>query len=258
MVAMQESEKSKEDDTSSPDQGTSTSTASSDDHQNTPDDAEASSVRQNEDSSTKDASNLKKMLNAAENGNMDDILNSAKLHFYFLNTIVQVVVGRRTWTSEITKTTNNLPYHKVVHPSDEAFAFLVLDNNVKRYRDMIRRPGLKSNEYTSPKYTRLSEKGKKLENKGWNDEGKQKFMEYTNAVRSKRSDDEWLKKRSESIRKKALKHSKQSRKRKHDQSLLDGDTFLDISANEQKAAEHKQEWDKFIQQEAMTIELVPI
>lgn len=222
----------------------------------------------NETSSTSDsnspiqvqnqAANRRRTNNAQSTTPMHDILKlieenkisllyeNKNLHYYFLKHCVINVVSIKRWKENISR----YDYSRFVHPSDEGFALVVLENNIIRYREMRDRE-LEMNEanneddddddhdYTQPLYTVVTKKGRKSSGKGWTDKGKMRFQEFTQFVRNKRQNERWMEDRNNAIKSRALRDFNESNKRQR----LDFDAHNDepqMSKNEETA------WNQFL------------
>ena len=157
---------------------------------------------------TQPTSNIIQLLRSINDDKLNNIYTNKSLYYFFLNTCVKEVVGKMKWKENIC----TVNYSQFVHPTDESFALLVLDNNLERYFDMIERKDKRTD--ANPKYTTATKKGKKNFNKGWSDEGKLKFQEYTKFVLEKRNNSTWLKDKTKYVIKRSNKENK-NRKRKH-------------------------------------------
>ena len=128
-------------------------------------------------------------------------MKSNDLYYFFLKKCVINVITRSKWKENCT----TYDYDQFIHPTDEAFALLVLENNSKRYNDMVLRPGLKIEDYLSPKFTTITrnkDKEKRLQVRGWSDSGKMRFLEYTMMIRKQRGDKKWIDSKKKTIKKK--------------------------------------------------------
>ena len=126
-------------------------------------------------------------------------------------------------------------FDKFVHPTDEAFAILVLENNCDRYKDMAERNDMTATS-TSPKYTKATRRGQKYQSKGWSDLGKIRFQELTSTVIQYRSNKKWL----EDMTRIVLKKCKcKANKRKREESD-EFDTERQMNKNEM------QDWNSFL------------
>ncbi len=130
-----------------------------------------------------------KLLSYANNQDIEGLYDDLPCFVYFLYHAVRIVVGKKIFT----KSHKNSYYYNYCSVSDEAFAFLVLDNNSKRYFDMNNKPapkGMKGNEkkkfWISPKYTILSG-SVSCGVKGWTIEGRMMYMKYYNFVKEYRT-----------------------------------------------------------------------
>ena len=178
---------------------------------------------------------MDKILSLIDEGNAQDILKKSDLHYYFLKHCVINVITRHKWKDNCARN----DYYKFIHPSDEGFALLVLDNNAERYRDMLNHPNKDKKLYAQPKYTTVtSTKGTKSFGKGWTDVGKKQFQSYTEMICNKRQDKTWLERRSKSIKKHVYRDRKNSKKR----TFKDVDTSLDREMNK----DEKNRWNEFM------------
>lgn len=135
------------------------------------------------------------MVNRVRGQRIDMIYKEPDLFVLFMNLVVKHVVFKRKWNvNSMTK-----KYYRFVTVSDEAFAFLVLENNAARYLDMADERVEKIN-YACPKYTDAVYKGERrrtssesnnnLPSRGWTDEGKQRFMNLFEEVEKFREAEE--------------------------------------------------------------------
>lgn len=124
---------------------------------------------------------VEEMVNRVRGQRIDMVYKEPDLFVLFMNLVVKHVVFKRKWNANsMTK-----KYYHFVTVSDEAFAFLVLENNAARYLDMADERVEKTN-YACPKYTDAVLKGERrrtssasihnLPSRGWTDEGKLRFM----------------------------------------------------------------------------------
>ena len=164
---------------------------------------------------------MHKILNIIESGNINALLENKCLHYFFLKHCVINVISRKKWKDNNTR----YLFNHFIHPSDEGFALIVLENNIIRYREMRDRENVESNDnnnnenevqfkYSQPLYTTVTKKGQRSTGKGWSDDGKTKFKELTLLILRKRRNKQWLTNRSTYIKKKALNDSNDSKKRK--------------------------------------------
>lgn len=187
------------------------------------------------------------ILTIIEENRLPTLYENKNLHYFFLKHCVLNVVSRKKWKENITR----YVYSRFIHPSDEGFALVVLENNVTRYREMRdrdnridgqdaeARDGEQEYEYTQPLYTTVTKKGHKSTGKGWTDKGKLRFQHYTEFVQTKRQNQQWLNDRNNAIKRRALRDSKEWKKRKRSS---DNDYGNDkrMNSNEESA------WNKFI------------
>ena len=174
---------------------------------------------------------MHQLLKCIEDNKVEDIFNNRGLYYYFLKTCVREVVGKTKWKENCFVS----DYTKIVHPTDESFALLVLDNNVARYKDMISKRCKKSE--VNPRYTMVTKKGQKIYNRGWSDAGKLKFQEYTKLVMSKRNDMNWLKDKIRYV----LKKSKKAYKKR--KMALENDAKV---SNRRMNEQERDEWNDFL------------
>ena len=185
------------------------------------------------------------ILDLIENGNYENLYENKNLHYYFLKKCVINVVSRKKWKENITKYT----FNRFIHPSDEAFALIVLENNSKRYQEMAEREQTNVStddnanenekvEYSQPLFTTVTKKGQRSSGKGWSKQGKDLLIDYTEFVKRKRRNNEWMNRRSEYVKNRALKDSSKKRKRSSEN---------DVEDNSKMSTSEEQKWNKFIQ-----------
>jgi len=199
----------------------------------TQDQSQSSTTDQEESTNhqpTQPTSNIIQLLRSINDDKLNNIYTNKSLYYFFLNTCVKEVVGKMKWKENIC----TVNYSQFVHPTDESFALLVLDNNLERYFDMIERKDKRTD--ANPKYTTATKKGKKNFNKGWSDEGKLKFQEYTKFVLEKRNNSTWLKDKTKYVIKRSNKENK-NRKRKHKE---------DNRQNKKMNQQQKNNWNDFL------------
>ena len=187
------------------------------------------------------------ILTIIEENRLPTLYENKNLHYFFLKNCVLNVVSRKKWKENITR----YVYSRFIHPSDEGFALVVLENNVTRYREMRDRDNRidgqdtedredeQEYEYTQPLYTTVTKKGLKSTGKGWTDKGKLRFQHYTEFVRTKRQNQQWLNDRNNAIKRRALRDSKEWKKRKRS-SDNDYGNGKRMNSREESA------WNKFI------------
>lgn len=176
------------------------------------------------DSTNQDLLKKKKMthiLNLIENKKINDLFDDESLYYYFLKICVVNVITRSKWKENCT----NYDFDRFIHPTDEAFALLVLDNNLERYRDMANRPDVSKHLLIPPKYTTVTKMGQKTQVRGWSDSGKLQFQQYTQFVRNVRSKNDWMIKTRKSVKRKCKKEFRNRRKRK-DRDVIDDDDSI--------------------------------
>ena len=88
---------------------------------------------------------------------IEDLFNDKSLYYYFLKKCVINVITRSKWKENCT----NYDFDWNVHPTDESFALLVIDNNLDRYRDMVQRPDVSKHLLIPPKYKTVTKVGQK-------------------------------------------------------------------------------------------------
>ncbi len=187
------------------------------------------------------------ILTIIEENRLPTLYENKNLHYFFLKNCVLNIVSRKKWKENITR----YVYSRFVHPSDEGFALVVLENNVTRYREMRDRDNRidgqdtedrddeQEYKYTQPLYTTVTKKGLKSTGKGWTDKGKLRFQHYTEFVRTKRQNQQWLNDRNNAIKRRALRDSKEWKKRKRS-SDSDYGNEKRMNGSEESA------WNKFI------------
>ena len=83
---------------------------------------------------------------------------------------------------------NKKLYYDFVTVQDEAFGFLVLENNGLRYLDMMINPNKGKKDWIQPKYTIVNGIHKKSK-RGWSLDGRIRFMELVEEVEERRKKD---------------------------------------------------------------------
>ena len=186
------------------------------------------------------------ILHIIENNTISTLYENRSLYYFFLKNCVINVVSRKKWKENVTR----YVYSRFIHPSDEGFALIVLENNVIRYKEMRDKESNVHNntngndddddiEFTQPLYTTVTKKGLKSSGKGWTDQGKMKFQQYTQFVKNKRQNQQWINDRNKYVKRKAMKESKDSKKRKRSS---DNDT----QGDKKMSTSEEQAWNKFI------------
>lgn len=105
--------------------------------------------------------------------------------FFFLNTVLECVAGRKEWKAEKTKL---LVSKSCVTVSDEAFAMLLLVNSWDKFQFIASNPDNKDkNELPSTRYTEKKGRNKKF--LGWSQEGINHFNQLCKFVMEDRSSD---------------------------------------------------------------------
>ena len=111
---------------------------------------------------------MSKLLEMIKCDNIEEIFNDKVLHYYLMKMCVVLVIGKRKWKEYCGKKN----FDEFIHPSDESFALLVIENNLNRYKDMVKAQNKNEKNISKPKYTMVTRKGEKTMCKGWSDEGK--------------------------------------------------------------------------------------
>ena len=187
--------------------------------------------------------NMDAILKKIENGDTKAILLNKDLHYYFLKHCVVNVITRKKWKENCARN----DFYRFITPSDEGFAFLTIDNNIERYREMEVNTDPDFKHFAQPKYTTVTMKGaSKNIGKGWNDKGKIEFQRYTELVIEKRSDKTWLEKRARAIKKLVNRERKDNKKRLYDEM----DTENEVMDNEAK-----QRWNQFMMNSVSNINI---
>ena len=178
---------------------------------------------------------MTEILKRIDNGDAKSILMNKELHYFFLKHCVINVITRKKWKENSARN----DFHNFITASDEGFAFVVIDNNIERYREMQRNTDPELKEFTQPRYTTVTIKGAANNvGKGWNDKGKIEFQRYTEMVMEKRSEAAWLEKRARAIKKFANKERSNNKKRLYDD--IDNDNALAMDK------EAKDRWNQFM------------
>ena len=108
-----------------------------------------------------------------DDGDAKSILINKDLHYFFLKHCVVNVVTKKKWKDNCARN----DYYKSITPSDEGFAFVVIDNNIERYRAMQQNTDPDYKDFTQPRYTTVTTTKGAANNvgKGWNDRGEMEF-----------------------------------------------------------------------------------
>ena len=85
---------------------------------------------------------MTRLLYLIENNESDKIFTDDSLYYFFFKKCIANVITKSKWKENCA----TYDYDQFIHPTDEAFALLVLENNSERYSDMVDRPGLNSDE----------------------------------------------------------------------------------------------------------------
>ena len=231
---------------SSPTRSVDSSNSSESDNNNTSSQETSNTSQQRRNIVTLPKTPMHEILKIIESGNITALLENKCLHYFFLKHCVINVISRKKWKENNTRYLFNC----YIHASDKGFALIVLENNIIRYREMRDREKNESNgsnnnedeaefEYSQPLYTTVTKKGKRTTGKGWSDDGKTKFKEFTMLIQRKRRNKQWLTNRGNYIKKKALYDSKNSKKRKRS-SENDSQGSKRMNSAEEEA------WNKFL------------
>ena len=156
---------------------------------------------------------MTRLLYLIENKESHKIFTDDSLYYYFLKKCVANVITKSKWKENCV----TYDYDQFIHPTDEAFALLVLENNSERYSDMVERPGLSSDEYACPKYTTITrnkDKDSRSQVRGWSDAGKWRLLEFTNIIREMRGDKIWIEGKKKMIKRRCKREYKYHKKRK--------------------------------------------
>ena len=178
---------------------------------------------------------MTEILKRIDNGDAKSILMNKELHYFFLKHCVINVITRKKWKENSARN----DFHKYITASDEGFAFVVVDNNIERYREMQANTDPEFKHFAQPRYTTVTIKGAANNvGKGWNDKGKIEFQRYTEMVMEKRSEAAWLEKRARALKKMANKERYNNKKRLYDD--IDNDNALAMDK------EAKDRWNQFM------------
>ena len=109
-----------------------------------------------------------------------DRLNKDLLYLFYTNCVSQSV-GKRKWNQLV----KSKPLSSFVLPADEAFAMLVLENNVPKWMNEVRFGKDNNSTYN---YKTLYTEGKA--GRKWNDTGKLRFLDLLNHCKSYRVEGE--------------------------------------------------------------------
>ena len=205
----------------------------------TTDETATESTRDNEDGTpipTRTPITMTEILRRIDEGDANSILVNKDLHYFFLKNCVVNVITKKKWKENSPR--NN--YYKFITPSDEGFAFVVLDNNVERYRAMQQNTDPDYKDCTQPRYTNVTTKGSTNNvGKGWNDRGKMEFQRYTEMVMEKRNQNNWLEKRARMIKKMVNRDRNNNKKRSYD-------TFETNNSEDCMDKEALNRWNQFM------------
>ena len=179
---------------------------------------------------------MTEVLKRIDDGDAISILANKDLHYFFLKHCVVNVITRKKWKENSAR--NN--FYNFITPSDEGFAFVVLDNNMKRYRAMQENTDPDYKDCTQPRYTNVTNKGAANNvGKGWNDRGKMEFQRYTEMVMEKRRQKTWLEKRARIIKKMVNRDRNTNKKRSYD-------TFESNNSEDCMDKEALNRWNEFM------------
>ena len=207
------------------------SRGSSDLQEDDDNDDEISSSKQDETNQECQAVKTNKMtrlLKLVKDEKISDLYDDESLYYYFLKICVVNVITRSKWKENCT----NYDFDRFIHPTDEAFALLVLDNNLERYIDMVNRPDVLKQHLVPPKYTTVTKGGQKTQVRGWSDSGKLQFQRYTMMIKNIRSQNDWIVKVRKIVKKKCKKEFRNRRKRKDRDGINDDDSVKRMNREE--------------------------
>ena len=114
---------------------------------------------------------------------IEELYKDSERFFVFLSLVCKHVITKSKWK----KYKESIPYYEFVTESDEAFAILIMDNNLIRYKDMINLGECKRDCWSQPKYTRMGS-DRRTVGRGWSSEGKLKYFELTKAIQEWRDE----------------------------------------------------------------------
>ena len=113
---------------------------------------------------------MKTLLQKVKSRSMREIYQDQDMYFLFHRTCVVNVIFKMKWRKSRTTT----KFTTYVTTSDEAFAFLILENNADRYLDMA--SGIQLKNCSLPEYTDINGNAK-LNGRGWSWKGIKRYME---------------------------------------------------------------------------------
>ena len=183
------------------------------------------------------------LLNLSEQEDITCLLNTLygreDLFYVYLHFCVSNTITKTKWKHN--KMNNS--YYNYITVSDEAMTLLFLDNNAKRYLEMSDNilPGGRDGRTANliqPKYT-LVNGAKKFKGKGWNREGRMRYMKISIAIETWREcNQERMEQLAESIM------------LRYNNTILNGDTWdtrSDQTERRKKEEEDEKEWKTFLQ-----------
>lgn len=186
------------------------------------------------------------LLHLSENEDIEYILKTLyeneEMFYIYLHFCVSNVITKTKWKHN--KIDNS--YYNYITVSDEALTLLILDNNAKRYLQMSKDLGgnnvLQLNGQThaliKPKYT-LVNGSRKFRGKGWNRQGRMRYMELSVAI------EEWRGKNERIMTKLAGWIMN-----RYTSTIMDGDTRdtrSDQMEQRRRDEEEEQKWRLFLQ-----------
>jgi len=193
---------------------------------------------------------MKELIERVAHKRIDLIYSEKELFHLFMRVCTQQIIGKRKWTTcSITQR-----YYEYVTVSDEAFAFLVLENNGKRYLDMAN-TAVEKIDWSNPKYTDVSQKGaqkRELQTRGWTSEGKMRYMAIYKEINEYRYNEEKFDtEKKEDLAKYIIERemeAKRARKQlKKRTTIVETDGGEDVNLMEQLNI-----WDNFMKQTSET------
>ena len=119
---------------------------------------------------------MSEIIKLVKDDKFEEIYNNVYLFLLFHMTCIVIVIFKRNWNKY--RSTQN--YYTYVSPSDEAFAYIILENNAERYTEIADSKIHKKDYCKTTKYTFGNDQ--RLKGVGWKNEGILKFFNIQKRV----------------------------------------------------------------------------
>ena len=187
------------------------------------------------------------LLHLAENEDIEYILktlyDNEEMFYIYLHFCVSNIITKTKWKQNKI----DFSYYDYITVSDEALTLLILDNNAKRYLQMSKDIGTNNHllpnrqnllSRMKPKYT-LVNGARKFKGKGWNRQGRMRYMELSVAI------EEWRERNEATMIRLA-----DWIKNRYNNTIMNSetrDTRGDLEEQRKKDEEQEQKWILFLQ-----------